>query len=66
MVSVLVAIRDFLIAMALAWVGITLEHSADHRAPREPAARSAPTACTDGAACNVQRPQFDALADCKD
>ncbi len=26
MLSVLVAIRDFLLAMALAWVGVTVEH----------------------------------------
>ncbi|HYD88229.1 MAG TPA: hypothetical protein VEA80_12180 [Vitreimonas sp.] len=29
MLSVLVAIRDFLLAMALAWVGITLEQRVD-------------------------------------
>jgi hypothetical protein len=26
MLAVLVAIRDFLLAMALAWVGLTVEH----------------------------------------
>ena len=45
MTSVLIAIRDFLVAMALAWVGITVEAT---RAP------------PDHAACNGQACQTDA------
>lgn len=40
MIAVLVAIRDFLIAAALAWVGITIEQ------------RPAPEACS-GESCEV-------------
>jgi hypothetical protein len=44
MTSVLIAIRDFLVAMALAWVGITVE--ATHAQP-------------DHAACSGQACQTD-------
>lgn len=37
MLSFLVTIRDALLAIALAWVGITLEERASERAPAEPA-----------------------------
>jgi hypothetical protein len=43
MLAVLVAIRDFLVAVALAWVGVTMES----RVNSEPA-------CS-GDACQVQR-----------
>ncbi|HVV32949.1 MAG TPA: hypothetical protein VHC73_06960 [Vitreimonas sp.] len=43
MLSVLIAVRDFLVAMALAWVGITLE--AQHVQPNS-------TSCA-GQACQV-------------
>ena len=36
MLSFLVAVRDLLLAVALAWVGITLEERAAERAPAEP------------------------------
>ena len=32
MLTILVAIRDFLIAMALAWVGVTMETRVDNSA----------------------------------
>lgn len=43
MLSVLIAVRDFLVALALAWVGITLEAQNTH---------ANPPACT-GDACQV-------------
>lgn len=43
MLAVLVAIRDFLLAAALAWVGVTVEQRSNHG-----------DACA-GDACQVQR-----------
>lgn len=40
MLSFLVAVRDLLLAVALAWVGITLEERAAEHAPAEPASEA--------------------------
>ncbi|HEX8901918.1 hypothetical protein [Vitreimonas sp.] len=40
MLSLLVAVRDALLAIALAWVGITLEERAAEHAPAEPSAEA--------------------------
>lgn len=40
MLSFLVAVRDLLLAVALAWVGITLEERASEHSSAEPAAEA--------------------------
>lgn len=63
LVAMLVAVRDFLIAAALGWVGITLDRAGADTA-REPSA--APPACTsDSGFCAAGKPGFNAL-DCND
>jgi hypothetical protein len=58
MIAALVAVRDFFLALALAWIGVTLEREAT----REPGG-PAPAACTsvDGKGCTFSRPSFDAF-----
>lgn len=51
MASILVALRDLMIGLALAWVGITMEHP-----PQRAAEPSVAPACeTASAACNAER-----------
>jgi hypothetical protein len=72
MFAILLAARDFLLAIALNWVGVTLEPPSEvlrEARPPAPAASSASpsasSACVaDGGACiTAQRPGFNAL-DC--
>ncbi len=56
MMSVLIAIRDALIVLALSWVGVTLERSAAEAPKTEPAAAASNV---DGAA--PSRPAFSNL-----
>ena len=64
MITVLISVRDFLFALALAWVGITLVSPAPHaeQHARPVAGASAPASCSDARACSAShRPHFDAL-----
>lgn len=62
MISVLIAVRDFLLALALSWVGVTIEQPAPPAAQPPAAQHAASTpACGDGQMCAAQRPQFDSL-----
>jgi hypothetical protein len=68
MIAVLIAVRDFLLAMALAWVGVTLERpsaqtQAHPQAQQQQQASGAPAACSDGHMCSAaERPHFDSLS----
>lgn len=57
MIAALVAVRDFLLALALAWIGVTLEREA----AREPAVAAQACISTDGKSCTVARPSFDSF-----
>jgi hypothetical protein len=64
MLSVLIAVRNALLALALGWVGVTFERvAAEARA--EPASSLAPACSSDGGMCAAEKPGFNAL-DCPD
>jgi hypothetical protein len=63
MLSVLVAVRNALLALALGWVGVTLERAASETGA-EPTSLS-PVCSSDGGVCAAERPGFNAL-DCPD
>jgi hypothetical protein len=65
MIAVLIAVRDFLLAMALAWVGVTLDRPAT-QAQTHPQAQQtsggAAASCSDAHMCSSsERPRFDSL-----
>ena len=56
MVEALIAVRDFLVVMALSWIGVTAEP-----ARRETVSPAKPScAAGEAALCEHQRPSFDA------
>ncbi|MEJ0059475.1 MAG: hypothetical protein WDM79_07855 [Terricaulis sp.] len=62
MLSILIAVRNALLALALGWVGVTLERVAAETGEPTSIAR----ACsTDGGMCSSEKPGFNAL-DCRE
>lgn len=71
MIAVLIAVRDFLLALAFAWVGITLDHPSSSSAPQQQPpqhAQPAQSGASSTASCSAarlcttgERPHFDAL-----
>ncbi len=72
MIAVLIAVRDFLLALAFAWVGVTLDRPSNASAPQAQPQQHAQTAQSGGASstasCSAarlcatgERPHFDAL-----
>lgn len=64
MMAVLVAVRDALLALALGWVGITVEQSVRDR---EPSARPAPAASSSvSLSCSVDASAGRTALDCRE
>jgi len=58
MLTILVALRDALVALALSWVGVSIERQVD-KAPAAPSPES--VSCGVDGVCRVEKPSFNAL-----
>ena len=70
MIAVLIAVRDFLLALAFAWVGVTLDRPSSSATQAQPQQHAQPAqsgasptaACSAARLCTTgERPHFDAL-----